>query len=129
LTHEHNKKKQQTDEEIKKIEEEQNQMSDFILFAKTIQSILNNLDSLYAAGYPRDQNLFMTDKFECILRNFDEMKNFEKYLANELVEWVQTMTKAYNSSYFMTFLTGENIWVLESYLKEKMQPAQDVKRA
>jgi hypothetical protein len=129
LTHEHNKKKQQTDEEIKKIEEEQNQMSDFILFAKTIQSILNNLDSLYVAGYPRDQNLFRTDKFECILRNFDDLVNFEKHLANELVDWVQTMTEAYNSSYFMTFLTGENIWVLESYLEGKMQLPQDVKRA
>jgi hypothetical protein len=95
-------------------------MSDFILFAKIIQSILSNLDSLYVAGYPRDQNLFKTDKFECIKRNFDELVNFEKHLANELVEWVQTMTKAYNSSYFMTFLTGENIWVLESYLKGKV---------
>lgn len=61
LTHEHNKKKQQTDEDIKKIEEEHNQMSDFILFAKTIQSILNNLNLLYVAGYPRDLNLFETD--------------------------------------------------------------------
>jgi hypothetical protein len=39
------------------------------------------------------------------------------------------MTKAYNSSYFMTFLTGENIWVLESYLQDKVQTPQDVKRA
>ena len=61
LTHEHNKKKQQTDEDIKKIEQEQNQMSDFVLFAKTIQSILNNLNLLYVAGYPRDLNLFETD--------------------------------------------------------------------
>jgi hypothetical protein len=104
-------------------------MSDFILFAKTIQSILSNLDSLYVAGYPRDQNLFQTDKFECTFRNFDELVTFEKHLATELVDWVQTMTKAYNSSYFMTFLTGENIWVLESYLQDKLQQPQDVKRA
>jgi hypothetical protein len=104
-------------------------MSDFILFAKIIQSILNNLDSLYVAGYPRDQYLFKTDKFECIKRNFDDLVNFEKHLANELVEWVQTMTKAYNSSFFMTFLTGENIWVLERYLKGKVELPQDVKRA
>ena len=129
LTHEHNKKKQQTEEEKKKIEEEQSQMSDFILFAKTIQSILSNLDSLYVAGYPRDQNLFRTDKFECIFRNFDEMVMFEKHIATELADWVQTMTEAYNSSYFMTFLTGENIWVLESYLNGKVQQPQDVKRA
>jgi hypothetical protein len=101
-------------------------MSDFILFAKTIQSILNNLDQLYVAGYPRDQDLCMTDKFECISRNFEEMILFEMHLAHELVEWVQTMTEAYNSSYFMTFLTGENIWVLESYLMGKMQLPQDV---
>jgi hypothetical protein len=57
------------------------------------------------------------------------MVNFEKHLANELVDWVQTMTNAYNISYFMTFLTGENIWVLESYLQGKAQPPQDIKRA
>jgi hypothetical protein len=68
--------------------EEKNQMSDFILFVKTIQSILNNLDSLYLAGYPQDQNLFMTDKFDCISRNFEEMIEFEKKLANKLDEWV-----------------------------------------
>ena len=70
------------------IVEEKNQMSDFILFVKTIQSILNNLDSLYLAGYPQDQNLFTTDKFDCILRNFEEMIKFDKNLANKLVEWV-----------------------------------------
>lgn len=94
MANELNIKKQQTSNEIKKIEEEQDQMSDYILFAKTIQSILNNLDSLYVSGYPRDQKLFMTDKFECIMSNFDEMVNFEKHLANEVADWVQTMTEA-----------------------------------
>ena len=104
-------------------------MSDFILFSKTIQSILSNLDSLYFAGYPRDQKIFRTEKYECIFRNFDEMIKFEKHIANELLDWVQSMTKAYNSSYFMTFLTGHNIWVLERYLDNKEQLAEYEKRA
>ena len=94
MAHELNIKKRQINYEIKKIEEEQDQMSDFILFAKTIQSILNNLDSLYVSGYPRDQKLFTIDKFECIMSNFDEMVNFDKHLANEMADWVQTMTEA-----------------------------------
>jgi hypothetical protein len=57
------------------------------------------------------------------------MINFDKHLANKLVDWVQTMTSAYKSSYLMTFLTGENIWLLESYLRGKEQHPQDVKRA
>jgi hypothetical protein len=39
------------------------------------------------------------------------------------------MTDAYNNSYLMTFLTGENIWVLESYLKGKAQLPKDVNTA
>jgi hypothetical protein len=39
------------------------------------------------------------------------------------------MTEAYNSSYLMTFLTGENIWVLESYLKGKKLLHKDINTA
>ena len=79
-------------------------MSDFIQLAKTIQSILSNLESLYMAGYPRDHQLFKKANFECILRNFDEMIKFERDSANELADWLQTLTEVYNSSYFMTFV-------------------------
>lgn len=94
-----------TDSEIKKIEEELIQMSDFLLLAKTIQRILNNLESLYGAGYPRDQQIFKKANFECILCNFDEIIEFERDSANELAEWLHTLTEVYNSSYFMTFVT------------------------
>ena len=38
------------------------------------------------------------------------------------------MTEVYNDCYFMTFLTGENIWVLLDYLDGKIKEKDNHKK-
>jgi len=103
-------------------------MSDFILFAKTIQTTVNNLNSLFVAGYPKDHNFFNEEFFICDQGQFNTLKKFETETSNRLKTWVQSMTESYNNCYFMTFLTGENIWVLKDYLEgNELDPAKKTK--
>ena len=104
------------------------QLQSFISLVDTIEEVLHTFNSLYAAGYPVNQEYPMTKtNFTCHEGKYDELKKLKETLVTDLADWEKELLRQYKKCVNLTYLSYEQISMIEeAVLKQTLTKPDDL---
>jgi hypothetical protein len=93
------------------------QLQAFVCFVETITLLLDDLQSLDAAGYPIVQEYLRSQQeFTCLDGNYDDLNRLRVRVTEQKNDWENQLAIHYQQCPDLTYFSYQQLWMMETYL-------------